>query len=266
MLYMDTGLRMDTGLFMDEPDTPVIIKPTHMRDLHLWLTNPFDDPDISMAELLAFTADNLRRLNANPQPALTARVAPTTAALAGVSSAFSDDETKLAVRKVQVQAKQDYRDALPAAVGKIAVAVEAKYGEGSLPFKQCFPHGRRIFSSCTEEEVENNLEILINGVTALQPALGAQVLTDATALKTAWAAVLTPSNEATGDKTNTIAVKKTARAALQLELFKNLLALAQLFPRQPEQLDLYMQQSLLEPHTQSPATPAPSPTPTPPGP
>jgi hypothetical protein len=37
-----------------------------------------------------------------------------------------------------------------------------------------------------------------------------------------------------GAKTTTQAVKNVARAALQLELFLNLLAIAQNFPRQPE--------------------------------
>lgn len=265
---MDTGLRMDSGIFMDEPDTPpTLIKPTHMRDLHIWLTNPFDDPNISMAELLAFTSDHVARMNANPLAALAARIAPTMTALAGVSDAFSDDETKLAVRKAQIQAKNDFLAALPAAVGKIAVAVENKYGEGAVQFVQCFPHGRSIFSSSPDDEVANNVQILINGVTALQPALGAQSVTDATALQTGWAAVFAPSNTATGAKTATIADKKAARGVLQLELFTNLLALAQTFMRQPEQLDLYMQQSLLQPHTQSPATPPlPAPTPPPPGP
>jgi len=247
---------------MDEPDAVnVIIKKTHMRDLHIWLINPFDDPNISMAELLAFTSDHLQRMTANPLPVLTARIAATNTALGNVSGAFTDDDTTLGLRKARKLAKNDYRDALPAKVGKLAVAVENQFGEKSAQFVQCFPHGRSIFSSTTDEALENNLQTLINGVTALTPPLAAQVGTDATALLAGWTAVFTPSESASGAKTNTIAAKNTTRGALQLELFKNLLTLALNFPRQPEQLDLYMQQSLLQPHTQSPATPTPTPTP-----
>jgi hypothetical protein len=254
---------MDTGLFMDEPDPPVKIKPTHMRDFHIWLTNPFDDSKISMAELLAFTSDHLQRMIANPLPALAARVTATQTALGGVSSAFTDDESTLGLRKARKQAKNDYRSALVPRVGAIAIKVQAQFGEGAPEFVECFPHGRTIFTTCTDDEVENNLDILVAGVTAHTPPLAASIGTDATAIKTGWTAVFSPSESAGGAKTTTIAAKNTARAALQLELFKNLLALATLFPRQPEQLDLYMQQSLLQPHTQSPATPAPSPTPAP---
>jgi hypothetical protein len=256
MLYMDTGLRMDSGLFMDEPAAPVKPKPTHMRDLHIWFTNPFDDPHISMAELLAFTSDHLQRMIANPLPALAARVTATQTALGGVSGAFTDDESMLGLRKARKQAKNDYRTALIPRVGAIAIKVQAQFGEGSAEFVECFPHGRTIFSNCPDDEVANNLDILVAGVTAHTPPLAAQIVTDATAIKTGWTAVFSPSESAGGAKTTTIAAKNAARAALQLELFKNLLALATLYPRQPEQLDLYMQQTLLQPHTQTPATPA----------
>lgn len=42
--------------------------------------------------------------------------------------------------------------------------------------------------------------------------------------------------------------KRLARENLQLMLFLNLLKLGEMFPRAPEQLNLYMQQSLLEDH------------------
>jgi hypothetical protein len=52
---------------------------------------------------------------------------------------------------------------------------------------------------------------------------------------------------------------------LQLELFKNLLTIALNFPRQPDQLDIYMQPSLLADHPQQ-TIPKPTPPPLPPGP
>jgi len=266
MAFFDSGARFDSGICYDEPVITTKPKPTHMRDLHIWLTNPFDDPNISMAELLGFTSDHLQRMMANPLPALAARITDTNTALGGVSGAFTDDESTLGLRKARKKAKNDYRTALVPRVGAIALKVQAQFGEGAAEFVECFPHGRTIFSTCPDDEVENNLDVLIAGVTAHTPPLAAQVLTDATAIKTGWTAVFAPSESAGAAKTTTIAAKNAARYALQLELFKNLLALATLFPRQPEQLDLYMQPTLLLPHTQSPATPTPAPTPTPPGP
>jgi hypothetical protein len=76
-------------------------------------------------------------------------------------------------------------------------------------------------------------------------------------LHTGWNAVYAPSETATGAKTSTRDAKKAARAALALELYKNLLTLALQFPKQPDKLDLYMQLSLLGPHSPTPSTPPP---------
>jgi hypothetical protein len=237
---------------------------THMRELHAYLINPFDDPKISMAELFDFSSDHLARMKSNPLTVLTPRIAATTTALTGVTSAFTDDELKLGLRKSSKKGKNAYRSTLPAAIGKIAVAVEDKFGEGSAEFIKCFPHGRSLFSTCPDDQLAAELQSLINAVHTLVPTLAAQVETDATALLTGWTAIFTPSETSGSDKAASIAAKNAARSALQLELFLTLLLIGQTYPRQPEKLDLYMQQSKLQPHTQSPSTPTPPPTPPPP--
>ena len=229
-----------------------------MKDLHPLFINPFDDVHISFDELKSFTTDHIQRLTANPQSALTPRVAPTSTALKAFSGTLTADDTQLGQRKGSKLNKNTFRDTLPAAISKIAMAVEAQFNEGSAEFLECFPHGRTEFSNCKDDKLENALQTLINGVTAHQPPLAATVVTSATALLTGWLAVYAPSETATGSKTSTQSAKKAARAALSLELFKNLLALVQQFPGQPAQLDLYMQQSLLGPHTPTPPAPSPA--------
>jgi hypothetical protein len=79
-------------------------------------------------------------------------------------------------------------------------------------------------------------------------------------LLSTWLAIWGASETAGGAKTATQEQKKTARENLQLELFRNLLHIALNFPRQPEKLPLYMQQSLLEDHPhQAPPAPPPGP-------
>jgi hypothetical protein len=218
-----------------------------MIDLHKFLMNPFDDPAISMAELLAFATDHVQRLSANnPGAIFAARITATSAALNGVGSSFTDDQTKLGVRKARKQAKDAYRKGLPEMVGKIHGALTAKFGTKGSEVAECFPLGRSIFKSATDDAVTSHLQTMINGVTAHASVLGGAVVTDATAILTAWTAVYSGSESSSGAKTTTKAAKNAARTALQLELFKNLLTIALQFPRQPEQLDVYMQQSLLE--------------------
>ena len=122
---------------------------------------------------------------------------------------------------------------------------------------ECFPQGRKVFSSCTDDHVENHLQTLLNGLTAHQGDLGAAVVADAGGLLSTWTAIHAASESSTGAKTTTQDQKRVARLGLQLELFKNLLTIALNFPRQPEKLPLFMQQSLLEDHPVLPPEPAP---------
>jgi hypothetical protein len=123
---------------------------------------------------------------------------------------------------------------------------------------ECFPGGRNAFTSVKDAGLEEQLQTLVNGVTAHQTDLGAQVVTDATALKTSWKAVYSDKEDSSATKISSMDAKNAARQALQLELYLNLLAIGQNFPRQPEKLDIYMQQSLLQPHTQTATAPAPA--------
>jgi hypothetical protein len=231
-----------------------------MKDLRNYLSNPFNDSHISMAQLLAFSTDHVERMTANdPGGLFTARVAATTAALDSVHTAFSDDDTKLGVRKASKMAKNSFRAALPQSIGKLAVSVEGKFGEGSPEFVKCFPRGRRVFSASPDDELADHLQTLSNGITSLQPTLGAQTVTDAKALLTDWNTVYAPSETSTGAKTTTQQAKAAARAALQEELFTNLLTIALNHRSQPAKLDVMMQPSLLGiNHTPAPV-PAPEP-------
>lgn len=235
-----------------------------IRDLHIYFTNPFNNAHISTDELVAFSTDHLARLIANnPAAVYAARIAATTTSLNGVSGAFTDDKTKLALRKSKKLAKENFRASLPAAVGKIYGAVQSQFGDAGTQMTECFPQGRSVFTSCMDGALAGELQTLVNGVTNYQAQLGAPVVLAAAALLTGWNAVFQTSETSTGNKSTTQLAKNNARLALQLELFKNLLTLALNFPDQPEQLDVYMQQSLLQPHTQSPAAPTPAPAATP---
>ena len=242
---------------------PANLKGT-MRDLHRFLENPFDDPGISIAELLAFSTDHSQRMIANNATGdFTARITATTSALDLCGTQFGDDETKLGLRKARKQAKDTYRKTLPATMAKLCAAVVAQYGDKSPEMTECCPQGRAIFSSCTDDAVSGHLQTFITGVTAHQADLGAPLVTQAQGVLTAWNAIYTASESATGAKTGTQDSKNAAHENLQLMLFLNLLKIAEVFARQPEKLDLYMQQSLLADRPQHPATPPP---PTPPSP
>ena len=235
-----------------------------MITLSRFLDNPFDDARISLGTLLAFTPDHVQRMIAtNPGGELTPRIAATQSALQRVADTLSDDTTRLALRKARVQAKDNFRETLPAAVAKIFAAVTAKYGVDSIILIECCPQGRSIFSSSPDTGLEAHLRTLVSGITAHVADLGQPLVAEATGLRTGWAALLTASAAATGAKTSTKESKQQARENLQLMLYLNLLKLAELFPRQPEKLALYMQQSYFDEPAPAEDVPVPGPAPMP---
>lgn len=233
----------DSGVRFDSPDP----HPTTMRKLSTFLENPFDDPGISIAELLAFTTDHLQRMIANnPSGELTARITATTSAYQLVADCVSDDETKLALRKARNLAKKNFRlDTLLSGVERVEGGIKSAYADSSLVLMEALPTGRSIFGSCRDDQLAIHLNTLHAAVTAHAADLAPAIVTLTNTLQAQWTSILNACQETTGDKTSTQEGKKQARYNLQLMLFLNLHKLGEMFPRQPEKLPLYMQEHLL---------------------
>ena len=177
-----------------------------------------------------------------------------------MNSTTTDDTVKLGLRKGRKLAKDNFRKVLPASVEKLYAVVVAKFGSQSPEVLDCFPQGRSIFGTATDDHLENHLSGLKTALLAKQAVLGASgatVVADADALLQAWIALHNSSESSTGNKTTTEAAKKAARLGLQLQLGLTLLEIAKNNLRDESKLDLYMKQHLLE----DPASPPPPPVP-----
>lgn len=238
-------------------------------DLNRFLENPFDDRGISLVEQLSFSSDHLARMIANnPGGILTTRITATASALTLVQNSATDDLTKKAIRRGRKQVKDTFRKTLVERVAMVHGAVVARYGPRSAEVAECFPEGRSIFSSATDDSLAQHAEALLNAVTAHAADLGAPLVTSVTDLVAEWGAVYAQSESSGGNATTSQEARKLARENLSLMLFLNLLKLAEMFPRQPEKLALYMNQSLLEDRVaeeeEPPTPPTPPAPPTPP--
>ena len=253
----------DSGVRLDSPDA----HPTTMKDLASFLENPFDDRNISMAELVAFTTDHLQRLIANnPSGDFTTRIAATTSSLTLVEDCVTDDQGRLGIRKARKQVKDDYRaNVIPADVKRVEAGFIAAFGADSPVLLEALPNGRTIFQTCRDDQVETHLQTLLNAATTHTASLAPATVTLATDLRANWVTIYQASEASTGSKTVTQEGKKMARENLQLMLFLNLVKLMEVFPRQPKKLPLHMQQHLLE-NPNAPEDPEPEPDPKPPSP
>lgn len=219
-----------------------------MRDLTSFLRNPFDDPKISLPRLIAFSTDHLQRLSANNSGGeFAAFIAATSSALAQMEDSWTDDQGRLGIRMARKQAKRDFRQkTVPPSVERIEAAFIAAYTSSSPVLLEALPNGRTVFATCRDDELDIHLQTLLTVVNAHTADLPPAIVTLAATLRSNWLAVHSASESSTGAKTTTEQGKQLARENLQLMLFRNLLKLADLHPRQPEKLSLYMQQHLLE--------------------
>jgi len=232
-----------------------------MIDLTPFFRSPFAGRNVSFANLHKFTTDHLGLLKSNADAGnFTARQAATVSALAAFDAAIMDNEGQLGQRKMAKQNKKAFRKALPAEISKISIAIQAEFGVDALELTKCFPEGLIIFARCRDAMLENHLDVLIAGLTTLEPALEPGVRAQAEALRDQWLPLHAASGLAGADKKVTEQARRDARRNLERELYLNLLALAQAYPLQPEKLAEFMQVSLLLPHRHHPAAPS-----TPPG-
>jgi hypothetical protein len=243
----------DPAVFYDspeEPETPPNPQPLGtMIRLTRFLTNPFRDPAISLAEEMAFGTDHLERMVANnPGGALDARIAATSTALDVLSTCAGNDLIKLGVRRARKSAKDAFRASLPEHTRRIQGVLEGIFGIESAQVKQAFPEGRNALTQCTDDLLLSKLQSVSTVVAANAAELPPAIVTLAAGLVPNWTALHAESETATGDKTATEDEKRAARTALQDQFFLTLAKLMELFPNQPDQLLLYMQQHLLEDH------------------
>jgi hypothetical protein len=235
-----------------------------MKRLTIYLENPFDDPGISKAELLAFTTDHLQRMIANNESGeLTARITATTSSYQHVCDCLSDDGSKLGLRKARNQAKKTFREeTLRRSVARIEGGITSAYPDSTLVLLEALPNGRTVFNTCRDDEVAAHIAVLHIAVTAHAADLAPAIVTLAGTLVSQWTAILDACGETTGQKAATENDMRLARQDLQLMLFLNLNKLGEMFPRQPEKLSLYMQQHLLENRSSSEEEEPPTPEPT----
>lgn len=222
-----------------------------MRNLSRFLDNPFDAPGISVDELLAFSTDHLQKTTSlNEGGEWDDHLPGLTAAIEQTLEFTGSDEIKLGFRKAKVAGKDAFRRTLPGKISRIVSSFESTFGDnpGQLEdlLNQLLPSGQKVFHDCRDDRLVTYLDPVSAICTAQAAALPPAIVTLAQSLHAGWAAVYEASEQAKGQKGATALARRNARENLQLMLYRSLIKLMDLFPRQPEKLAFYMQQSLLE--------------------
>jgi hypothetical protein len=256
----DSGHTYDSGVLYDSEEVgPPPSESNHyqdltaMRQLINFFSNPFESSDISLAEESAFTTDLVGNLqNDNPLGVHDARITALTSAYSTVETCLGADLAALGTRKARKTAKNLFRDGLPDATARIEIALKAAFGPNAAQVQQAFPSGRTLFGKSPDDLLGAAIGVMNSVVAANAASLTPAIVTLSAGQVTGWAAVYTQSEAASAVKTHSVTEKRAARKALQRELYLTLVHLMVTYPLQPDKLEHYMKQHLLEDHPAAP--------------
>lgn len=194
-----------------------------MRDPRNYFLNLFDSDAISFDDMAALSTDHIGKLgnqNTLSGGLWAVRLAATVAAMAEYDDTITDEMVQGNFRKARKQAKNDFRESLPAAVRAVAKWVEAEFGENSPELISVVGSGTSALHQLRDDQVENYLQTVIVGLT---PLIGNGVLQarldDANALKAQWDTIYAGSEQSTASKRLTEGQRREAKRALADVLF-----------------------------------------------
>ena len=219
----------------------------------------FDDNNFSLTELSMTALDWVGRMSqVNPGNVFSARILALQNALNAVEANTTNAGVKLGLQKGATQNKKDFREALQENMAKVHAKVVAQYGKKSAEMLEIFPKGLAPFSKNAEEEkVENELGVVLAGVTAHQGDLGGGVVLDVGGYLSSWLVVFNASKGSKLAKASTNLSGGDLRKTMQLEMTKTVLFVAFTFAGDPTKRKFYLPTThLFNPQQQKPVTPS----------
>lgn len=216
----------------------------------------FDEEKISLTKLSNYAHTSLdRMIELNPGTVLAARITATQVALAAMEAKTTDSGVKMGIQKGKTLNKKTFRKALPEHMAKIHAAVVLQYGKNAAELLEIFPKGLTVFGSCRDEQLENEMQVTLAGLTAHQADLGATVLSDMAGLLSTWISTYGLQAGAKVAQKASGGSLQTLRTALELELQKNVLFVAFTFPLDRAKGMFYLPQELLRSPKAAPGVP-----------
>lgn len=227
-------------------------------DLDKYFRNPFDNPKISIAELLGFAVDHQGRMVAlsDGTTDYDDLIALTDVAFAALGGTVSDEDLKEGIKMARTAALKAKRAAVHAELNRLESLTNAFYPRGTATYIEIFPEGLVAFHKATLEELGLKLDTLIAAINPYASDIGN--LDPIVLLTAEWKALRGEHLERKGDVAEAAELRREASAALRLQLFDNLLFIARRNKGQPEECRNYFSQHLLE-DPQSPEEPEPEP-------
>ncbi len=220
-----------------------------MRDLATFFINPITVARIARDRKQAFGEDSLKRIavqNTNGQfdELLTQTEAVQTALFGGITG----QTTLTALREARTKSVDRIMNDFVARNSRLNAYFVANGMDEQDVYLEFFPQGVQAFTrDVKKENVEIKMQALLDAVKAnTEVAGGANVLKDYENFVTNYKKARGDQQTKKGQISTGIAELNNAEAAWDDQMFSNLLTFAKLNRNKPENVKLYMDQSLLE--------------------
>ena len=192
-----------------------------MIDLFKVGENPYEDKNISLAALTAFTEEHVGLVLADPVSADVAlELTAVSNGFNALDTTIGSETVKLGLRKARVAAKNHFRAELPNEISKVYGAPLIAFGQDGVELLEIFPNGREIFSSADDSQLEVHLAALNTAMQARAAELDATAVALAAALLTNWQTIYGNTITAKGQKTSIAQTRRQGTSALKVALGK----------------------------------------------
>jgi len=224
-----------------------------MINIQRLFENHFSNREISAEELRQFAEDHIGRLKAKPTlpAALNALLAPTESTFGAFDSALSARTTLQATQSGGTITKDEALQLIRTTVRQREGRIRDKFAKGSGPYAEFFPQGLKEYNRARLGQVVGLLDRLIAAATKHQATLGPELLAEFSGLKTTFSTARDGQVESKGELAQARANVAATRTPLELQLGKNILAIASHFLGETAQATIFFNQSLLEDPTRN---------------
>ena len=204
--------------------------------------------NISGEELRQFSEDHLGKLKALPAlPGnLASLLVPTEAAFDDFDEKLSARTTLQAVQSGGTITKDEALQLFRTTVRQREGRVRDKFAKGSAAYTEFYPAGLQEYNQTRLGQVPGLLVRFIAAADKYQAEVGQELLAEFTALQVTFNNARDGQVEAKGDLAQARANLAASRSVLELQLGRNILAIASEHLGEPDRATDYFNQSLLE--------------------
>jgi hypothetical protein len=235
-----------------------------MLNIERFFENHLEHRSISSEELRQFAEDHISKLKTREgtPSVIVALIASTETAFDGFDGKLSARATLQAAQSGGTITKDEALQLIRTTVRQREGRIRDKFAKGSGPYAEFFPQGLGEYNKARHGQVNGLLDRLIAAATKHQAALGPELLSEFNQLKAAFVSAREDQVGSKGELAAARAEVAASRRILELQLGRNILAIASHHLGQPERAVDYFNQSLLEDPTRNdedvaPVAPAP---------